>query len=443
MTLEPYRRVLALPGVRALILLALLARLPVTAVSITLTLHVVLELDHGYGAAGLVGAASTVGIALGAPMLGRLVDRRGLRLMLAITTLSEAVFWVVAPTLPYPALLVTAFVAGLLTLPVFSVIRQSVAALVPESERRPAYALDSMSVELSFMAGPALAVLLITAVSTTVTMLVIGAGILVAGTALYVLNPPTRGEDEEKAAGVAPVLRREWLRPRLVAVLAAAAATTMVLAGTDVSLIAALREAGEVRWTGAVMALWAGYSLLGGFVFGTIRRPLSPLLLTALLGALTIPVGLAGGWGWLCLVLLPAGALCAPSMAATTDAVSRLAPPSARGEAMGLHGSSITMGTTIGAPLAGAVIDATTPAWGFVVSGLAGCGIALLALSMSIRFRSTSQPADRRLPVPLGELSERLRQGQHPGPGPDDDACGEGRSRRDHLAGLDHTVPRG
>lgn len=38
MTIEPYRQVLALPGVRPLILLAMLARVPVTAVGVTLTL---------------------------------------------------------------------------------------------------------------------------------------------------------------------------------------------------------------------------------------------------------------------------------------------------------------------------------------------------------------------------------------------------------------------
>lgn len=391
MSLEPYRRVLALRGVRSLILLGLLARVPVTAVGITLTLHVVLDLHHGYGAAGLVGAASTVGGAVGAPVLGRLVDRRGMRVMLALTTIAEAAFWAVAPVMPYPALLVAALVGGLLTLPVFSVIRQSVAALVPEPQRRPAYALDSMSVELSYMAGPALAVLVVTSISARVAMYAVGAGIVLAGAALFALNPPTRG-DEEEPAGDAPVPRRQWLRPRLVAMLAAAAATTVVLGGTDVALVAALREAGEVSWTGVVIAAWCGYSLVGGFVFGAVRRPVSPLLLTALLGALTVPLGLAGGWAWLCLALLPAGLLCAPSLAASADAVSRLAPVGARGEAMGLYGSALTVGLAVGAPLAGTVIDATAPAWGFVVCGLVGCGVAVAALL--VRRGRTGRPEE-------------------------------------------------
>ncbi len=158
MRLAPYRSVLGLPGVRPLLIVAILARIPSVAAGVTLTLHVVLELDRGYFAAGLVGTASTVGAAIGAPLLGRMVDRRGLRPVLVVCTIAEGVFWSIAGSLPYPLLLVLALVSGVLMLPVFSVVRQSLAALVPPEQRRPAYALDSMSVELSFMIGPALAV---------------------------------------------------------------------------------------------------------------------------------------------------------------------------------------------------------------------------------------------------------------------------------------------
>src|SRR5205085_3863741 len=125
--LEPYRRVLALPGVRSLMVLALLARIPITAIGVTMTLHVAQDLHRGWGAAGLVGAALTVGTAIGGPLNGRFVDRRGLRPMLVLTTVVEALFWAAAPFMPYAVLLAGAFVAGVLSLPVFSVIRQSIA----------------------------------------------------------------------------------------------------------------------------------------------------------------------------------------------------------------------------------------------------------------------------------------------------------------------------
>jgi len=387
MKIEPYRAVLRLPGVRSLLLVAMLARLPVVASGITLTLHVVLDLDRGYGAAGLVGAAFTVGAAIGAPLLGRLVDRRGLRLMLVITTVTEAVYWAVAPALPYQVLLPTTLVAGLLAIPVFSVVRQSIAALVPEHQRRPAYSLDSMSVELSYMVGPAVAVLLITTVSARAAMIAVGVSTVASGIALFLLNPPTRSAVEQEEAAAVPVRRREWLRPRLVAMFVVAAATTLVLGATDVSVVAVLRDAGQVEWTGVVLSLWGSYSLVGGFVYGGVTRVLQPAMLMGLMSLLTIPVGLAGDWWWLGLVLIPAGLLCAPTLAATADEVSRLAPAAARGEAMGLYGSALTIGLAVSAPLAGTVIDALGPAWGFAATGLIGTTIALVVLPIQRRQR--------------------------------------------------------
>ncbi|WP_406037179.1 MFS transporter [Micromonospora sp. NBC_00898] len=401
--LKPYRQALALPGLRSLLLVSVLARIPLTATGVTLTFYVVLDLGRGYGAAGLVGAASTVGAALGSPLLGRLVDRRGLRPVLALTTAAEAVFWASAPTLSYAVLLPAAFLAGLLALPVFSVVRQSVAALVPADRRRPAYALDSMSVELSFMVGPALAVGLATAVNPRVTLWAVGVGIVASGVAFWLLNPPTRSADEP-AGPHRKVPRREWLTPRLLAVLAVSLAATLVLGGTDVAVVAVLRASGEVGWTGLVLAMWAVASLVGGFAYGVVSRSFSPLALMAALSLGTIPVGLGGSHWWLlCLALVPAGALCAPTIAATADAVSRLAPAGVRGEAMGLHGSAVTVGIAVGAPLAGAVIDASAPLWGFAVTGVIGVLVALAVLPVELRHRG--EGVGEAVPVELAPVT--------------------------------------
>jgi MFS family permease len=401
--LVAYREVLALPGVRALMVLALFARIPVVAAGITLTLFVVEELGGSYTAAGAIGSMFTVASAVGAPMLGKLVDRRSLRAALLISIVSEAVFWGVAPSLSYAALLVAAGCVGLLTMPVFSVVRQSIAALVPEAKRRPAYALDSMAVELSFMIGPALAVFLVTRLSPTITMYAVGAAIVLAGIGLYVQNPPVRSESEEVARARVP--HRDWLRPRFVALLLVAASTTAVLAATDIALVAELRAAGQVGWIGVVLAAWGFYSMVGGFVFGAIHRSPPTVVLLALLGAFTIPVGLVDGAGWLAVALIPAGALCAPTLASAADAISRVVPAAARGEAMGLHGSALTLGLAGGAPLAGLVIDSHGPAWGFAVVGLVSLSIAVGLLPFARRITpppvATQRPDAAPVAVPV------------------------------------------
>jgi predicted MFS family arabinose efflux permease len=397
MTLAPYRETLALRGIRSLLTVATLARIPITAGTVTLTLHVVQDLDRGYGAAGLIGAAFTVGGSLGAPVMGRITDRKGLRPVLVLTTLAEVTFWTTAQAMPYAALLVAALVGGFLTLPAFAVARQSIAALAPESHRLPAFALDSITTELSFMAGPALGVLVCTTAGARIGMLAVGSGILISGLGLYLLDPPIRGRDEDPVSADVRVPRRSWLRARLIAVLGVTSAATLVLSGTDVAVVAVLRHNGEVEWTGAVLALWAAYSLTGGFAYGAVHRSVPPLLLLAPMAVLTIPVGLGGGHWWLlALLLIPAGALCAPTITATADEVSRMTPASARGEAMGLHNSSLTVGVALGAPLAGVVMDALSPAWGFAAVGAVGALVALVVLPAELRRRTKAAgSADR------------------------------------------------
>ncbi|SDN32456.1 MFS transporter [Allokutzneria albata] len=367
MALSRYRQVFALPGVRRLLLIALFARIPGSAVGVAMTLHVVLTLKQGYGAAGLVTACATIGMALSGPLFGRLVDRRGLRLMLAITTIGEATFWFIAPSLPYPALLGTALLGGFMTLPVGATSRQALAAIVPPEHRKAAFSLDTIFVETSYMLGPALGVLLATQVSTTVTMVAIGGGLVLSGSVLYLVNPPIRSQ--ESTGPARPVPRKEWLTRELVGALVISAGAVLVLAGTDVAIVATLERHGQVSWTGVVIVVWCLVSLSGGFVYGAMTRTVSPLVLMTTMGLLTIPVGVATDWWWLCLAILPAGALCAPLLSATTEWISRLAPESVRGEVMGLQQSALTLGSALGAPFVGAVMDATSPAMGFVAAG--------------------------------------------------------------------------
>jgi MFS family permease len=374
--LAAYRAVLALPGVAALTAVSFLARLPASAAAITLTLHVVLTLEHGYAAAGLVGAAATVGMAIGAPLHGRLVDRRGLRTMLVLTLSAQAVFWGVAPLLSYPALLVGALLGGLLGVPVYSVTRQSIAVLVPPERRRPAFALDSMSVEISYIIGPAVGAVLALQVSSTAAMWTVGACWLVAGGALMLLNPPTRAPEAGDSGPPPPV--RQWLDLRLLGALLATMAAVIVVFGTELSMIAGLELGGQAAWIPVVNAVWCVASLTGGFLYGAARRSRSLPLLVGCLGAAALPVAFAGPWWSYALLLVPTGLLIAPSMAASAETVSTLTPEHVRGLVTGLHGSAITLGAAVATPLAGLLVDLASPAAAVLAVGGIGIGAAAL-----------------------------------------------------------------
>ena len=384
--ITPYKPILAMPGTRALFAVAFVARLPLTAKAMALTLHVVLDQGGSYAAAGLASMAMTIGMGVGAPLLGRMVDHRGLKPVLLLTGVSEAVYWVSAPFLPYPVLLATTFVlGGVLGVPVFSIIRQAVAARVPDAMRRQAFALDSMIVELVFMVGPALAIAAITSMHTaTATMAAIGVLTVGSVVTLWVLNPPI-GRGAGGAGDGAPpekVPLGSWVRPAFVLVLATGTAANLVLAGTDISITALLRQQNAVSMAGVCIFAWCLLSLLGGFWHGSTGRPWRLPVLMLLLGAGTIPVGFVGqfGWWWLALILLPAGFMCAPTLSSTAEAVAAAVPASARGQAMGLQGSAMTLGGAIGAPLAGTVVDASSPPWAFATTGAIGVVLAAAML---------------------------------------------------------------
>jgi MFS family permease len=379
-SLVPYRQALASPALRSALVLGVLVRAPVFAGGVLLTVHVVGDLGRSYAAAGFVSAVSTLAIAVSGPWRGRLLDRFGLRRVTLPSIIVAAACWSIAPFVGYWALVLLALVAGIMVIPAFSIMRQAVIAAVPEELRRTGIALDSAAVELSFMLAPALAVWAATQWSTAWVLFatqLIGVG---AGIVLWVVNPPLRG-DGEAEAGAARVSRRRWFRGPFVAVCLAGAATTVVLSGSDIGIVATMREFDATSRIGLVLALWGLGSLIGGLLYGALPRPISAPWLLAGLAVVTLPMALAQTpWGlaWLSFV---AGLFCAPTITATVDQASRLVPAEVRGEAMGWHASFMTTGSAMGAPLAGFAIDRGGPGAGFVIVAVLGLVVALGGLA--------------------------------------------------------------
>jgi MFS family permease len=404
---QPYRDLLGRPGVARLLAFAIFARLPRAAISVVVTLYVVLGLDRGYGAAGLVVAAFTVGNALGAPWRGRAVDRLGLRKALVPSLVAELAFWGSAPFLSYELLLVTFALYGLLAVPIFGMIRQALAALVPVEHQRPAFALDSMSVEVTFMLAPAAGVLVATQISPLVGMIALGVASVLSGVCFFALNPPTSDEPRPEPGapgdpGTSPWWRPTWLTMPLVLVFVSTFGALIVLGGTDVSIVARLREADALGLTSLVFLLWSIPSLIGGMVFGALRRPVSPALLLLLMSLLTAPMGLVPNAWWLVAAIVPAGILCAPVLSATAAATSALSPGRVRGEVMGWYGTAMTAGMALGAPVAGHAADVLGGWGGFAVVGAVGAALGAAALVAEARWKITPDAAE-----PLPELEEK------------------------------------
>jgi MFS family permease len=417
-----YRELLAVQPIRRLLFVGMVARIPHSAAGVLLTLHIVLTLEEGYAAAGAAAAVMTIGIAVGAPWRGRRVDTVGLRKALIPSVVSEAVIWSVVPHVSYEWLLPLVFVGGLLTLPIFSVIRQSLGVLADGDQRRTAFALDSIATEMVFMIGPAAGAVVATSGFSVLGLTVVGVSTSLAGLFLIWFNPPTRsatqteeGEaDQRHAAEVAVVsaapahlqeaaadlvpagaaragsgpagLRGRvahnfaWFTATVAAVFAVAAGTGMVLSGTDVGIVAALETGGHQGEIGIVFLFWCAASVIGGLVYGAMHRPVSPILLLLGMAALTIPMGFAHDTWTLAFVSILPGLLCAPVLSSASEKVADLVAEDRRGEAMGWYGSALTAGVALGAPLAGLFIDGTGPSGGFVAVGAAGVVLCLVGL---------------------------------------------------------------
>ncbi|MDJ0357372.1 MFS transporter [Paenarthrobacter sp. PH39-S1] len=427
MNFAGYRELLSIAPVRRLLLVAMLARIPHAAAGVLVTLHVVETLNLGYGAAGGVAAAVTIGIALGAPWRGRRVDLVGLRRALVPSVISEVVVWSVAPFLGYELLLVAAVIGGLFSVPIFSVVRQALGVMVAPAQRRTAYALDSVGAELTFMVGPALGVLLSTTLHSVAGLILIGAASAVAGLFLMWFNPPTRTgqrgsyqqdvNDElasmeelspAEAAGSqsfagANVLGRLWGRTRgslvwlnvaVIAVLGASLGAGLVLSGTDVGIVAVLRNSDQIGSMGIVLVFWCAASVVGGLIYGALSRPVNPLWMLAAMALLTIPMGFATDAWSLALLSIAPGLLCAPVLTSSAERIAELVAEQRRGEAMGWYGSSLTLGSAIGAPFGGMMIDIVGPWGGFTTVGILAAALALAGLvAQAFRRRSLSRPA--------------------------------------------------
>ncbi|MDR6686170.1 MFS family permease [Arthrobacter sp. 1088] len=425
-----YKEMLSIRPVRRLLLVGMVARIPHSAAGVLLTLHIVLSLGQGYAAAGAAAAVMTIGIALGAPWRGRRVDMVGLRKALIPSVISETVIWSLVPHVPYAWLLPLVFVGGLFTLPIFSVVRQSLGVMVDGDQRRSAFALDSIATELVFMIGPAVGAIVATSGFSAVGLTAVGISVSVAGLFLIWFNPPTRsdakctpeesaaraaadlaaaeaamvasapGHVQEAASEMAPAaisrtagLRNRmarnftWFTVSVAALFAVAAGSGMVLSGSDVSIVGLLERGGHQNEIGIVFFFWCAASVLGGLIYGAMNRPVSPMLLLLGMAALTIPMGFAHDTWTLAVLSIFPGLLCAPVLSASSEKVADLVDEERRGEAMGWYGSALTAGIAFGAPLAGIFIDNVGPSGGFASVGFAGVVLCIAGFALMSRRR--------------------------------------------------------
>jgi MFS family permease len=375
--LDSYRRVLTHPGALRFSAAGLVARLPISMVSLGIVLLVEGE-TGSYGLAGTVSATYVLAEAAMAMLHGRWLDAHGQSrvLPLAISVFGAALalmMLAVEQSWPMVTTYVFAAIAGGSLPQVGASVRTRWSNLLTEPrEVQTAYALESVLDEVVFMVGPVL-------VTVLATMWHPVAGLTVAvltglvGTYAYAAQRGT----EPPAHGRRTAAERPAMPWGVVAPLAVVSVALGTLFGVvEVATVAFADEQGQPAAAGALLAAWALGSLVGGLVTGAIvwrRGPAVRLRVGILAMTLTmIPLSFIGSVPAMGLLLLFGGAAIAPTLIASLSMVERAVPSGRLTEGLAILHTGLVAGVAPGASAAGFVVDHSDASAAYLVAVFAG-----------------------------------------------------------------------
>lgn len=374
--LSAYARVLRRPGAALFSATGVLARFPISTVSLGIVL-LVEGTTGSYALAGGVSSAYVLASAALAVVHGRLADRLGQAraVVPAVVLFAVATGVLVAAVvtgLPQAVTLVAAAVAGGALPQVGSCVRARWSHVLRDTpaDLPTAFALEGVLDEVVFMTGPVLVTVLATTWDPAAGLLTAAAAGLV-GTLAFAAqrgteppaHPRARGRaDDGSSDPGAEHGRRTPLPWSVVAPLVVlSGALGAVFGSTEVVTVAFTEHLDSPGWSGPMLALWALGSLLGGVVTGAVTWRSGPLVrVRAGVTALTLlmaPLLLVGSLPVLGLVLLLSGFAIAPTLISVYSLIEQAVPAPRLTESLAVLHTGTAVGIAPGAALSGWVVD--------------------------------------------------------------------------------------
>ena len=369
----PYADILSLPAVPRLLSAAVIGRMPVGMGALALFLFV-RGAGGSYAMAGLAVGASTVAGCVGAPLLGRLVDRQGqTRIMLPSMLVQVTALLLLAITAPSAGVLLFGLCAlyGFSAPPLAAAMRATWASLIDDRRQiGRAFTLDATAQEVIWILGPVLAAVLAEGISTRAPLIAMAA-FSATGVVWFATSAQSRTWRAERSAdrhllgplGTGPVRRV------LLSILGLAFAW-----GALELAIPAYAEQNDAS-AGVLLSIWAVGSVIGGLGYaartwgGTPQRMMGILLGLNLVSFLILflsqtPLQLG-------ILLLLTGVVNAPVIATFYVLIEELAPAGTVTEAFTWISTTFLVGISGGVALAGIVADVASPrtAWWLAVGG--------------------------------------------------------------------------
>ncbi len=385
--------VLSAPGCARVFAASMVARVPLTALGLVFVLRAK-ELTGSFAAAGAAAGMYALASAACAPALGRIADRRGQPAVLVPGALLAAAaltaFAALPAGAPFAAIAACAVVAGAATPPVGPCLRALWPSLLGDrSLAHAAFALESATLEITYIAGPVLIAGAIGARSTAAAALT-SAVLLLAGTLAFAAAGPVRGfRPPAPAAGSGGPLRSPGVRTLAVVYVLVG----LAFGAVEVGVPATADAAGRPHAAGLLLGFWGLGSLLGGLAAVHARPPADGVrrlcvLLAALAAGhalLAMPAGLLA----LAALLVLAGAAIAPAFGIANALVDGVAPAGAVTEAFTWLTTGLAAGLALGSAAGGALADGGAGG-AFMLSGVACAAAAAFAMTLRGSLRTVA-----------------------------------------------------
>lgn len=385
-----YAQALRVPGVASALIAGMAIRVPWGAASVIIVLHVVTDLNRPYAMAGVVATTLGVSAAIGGAWRVRMITRVGTRRVLGPSVAILALSGLAIPWVGYWPLLLLSALSGTFALPTLALVRASLGSAVDEKLRPAVMALDSIAADAAFMLGPACGIAIASWLGNRMALTTFLVTYAVAGLSMWSLpsSPEPTGRADPSSTEQRP--QRKHDHTVLASIAAMAFACAIADSAGELSAVAAMNDWDHRELIGLAISGWAIGSIFGGIVFGLLPAPPpSGLLLVALSASLAL-VAVARDALSFALLLGLNGLFVAPTYAAISSDIAAGFAPNRQAEALSWQAGAMVLGTALGTPAVGWMID--TVGWPSGLLAAAGVGVVALATRAVLRPDDTRQP---------------------------------------------------